>query len=57
MMPMEERIMTTILHLLRKEKPVPGPKPPTRPPSQGGIKAPGVGGTGSGGMVCPGTGK
>jgi hypothetical protein len=56
-MPMEERIMKTILHLLRKENPVPGPKPPARPPSPGGIKTPGAGGTPAGGMVCPGAGR
>lgn len=56
-MPMEERTMKSILHLLRKEKPVPGPKPPSRPPSPGGIRTPGGGNDPKGGMVCPGTGR
>ncbi len=44
-----------IVRLIRKEKPVPGPKPPARPPAPGGIQAPSN--TGSpGGMICPGTG-
>jgi hypothetical protein len=42
-------------HLIRKEKPVPGPKPPSRPPAPAGINVPGSGST-PGGMICPGTG-
>ena len=43
------------VRVIRKEKPVPGPRPPLRPPSPGGIKAPGGGDGAPGGMVCPGT--
>ncbi len=39
---------------LRKEKPLPRPRPPAPPSSPGGINAPGSGGS-PGGMVCPGT--
>lgn len=56
-MPMEETMTTTVLQPLRKEKPVPGPKPPARPPSEGGIKTPGTSGIPPGGMVCPGPGR
>jgi hypothetical protein len=42
--------------LVRKEKPLPPAKPPGRPPSPGGIRAPGGGGAGNG-MVCPGPGR
>ncbi len=38
--------------LIRKEKPADPPKPPARPPSPGGINAPG--GSTGGGMICPG---
>jgi len=41
--------------LIRKEKPLPPSKPPTRPPAPGGINAPG-GATTVGGMICPGNG-
>ena len=40
--------------LIRKEKPLPPSKPPARPPSPGGINAPG-GSSGGGSMICPGT--
>jgi len=40
--------------LIRKEKPLPPSKPPARPPSPGGINAPG-GTPGGGSMICPGT--
>ena len=54
----KERTMRAILELLRKEKPVPGPKPPAKPPSQGGIRTPGGSGSKSSeGMVCPGAGR
>ena len=39
--------------LIRKEQPLPPSKPPVRPPSPGGTKAPG-GSTGGGSMICPG---
>ena len=39
--------------LIRKEKPIGPSKPPKRPPSPGGINAPG--GSAGGGMICPGT--
>jgi hypothetical protein len=38
--------------LIRKEIPTGTPKPPARPPSPGGINAPG--GSTGGGMICPG---
>lgn len=41
--------------LIRKEMPLPPSKPPVRPPSPGGTKAPG-GSTGGGSMICPGPG-
>ena len=41
--------------LIRKEKPLPPSKPPSRPPAPGGINAPG-GATTVGGMICPGNG-
>ncbi len=37
---------------IRKDKPVPLPRPPARPPAPEGIKAPGSGGSASGGLVC-----
>lgn len=43
------------VQLIRKEKPLPLPppeKPPARPPVPTGIRAPGGGGTSTGGMVC-----
>ncbi len=43
------------MKLIRKERPVPVPRPPARPPAPSGIKAPGSGGVSPGGMVCPGT--
>ena len=45
-----------IVHLIRKEMPKSGPKPPGRPPAPTGIRAPGDGGS-PGGMVCPGQGR
>jgi len=50
-LPMKEAPM---IEMIRKEKPVPGPRPPARPPSPKGVQVPGRGGT-SGGMSCPGT--
>jgi hypothetical protein len=41
--------------LIRKEKPLPGPKPPSRPPAPAGINVPGSG-SAPGGMICPGAG-
>ena len=46
---------TTGAWLIRKEMPLPPAKPPVRPPSPGGINAPG-GTPGGGSMICPGTG-
>jgi len=43
--------MRTVLRTLRKEKPVPGPKPP-QPPPKTGIQTPGRSTPSSGGMVC-----
>jgi hypothetical protein len=40
--------------MIRKEKPLPPARPPTRPPSPSGIKAPGETAKPSG-MICPGT--
>ena len=45
---------TPALGLIRKEKPVPVPKQPARPPNPEGIKAPGSGGSAPGSMVCDG---
>jgi FHA domain len=45
------------LMLIRKERSVPAPKPPARPPAPKGIEAPGGGGVAPGGMVCPGTSR
>ena len=50
-----EQAARPAVRVIRKERPVPGPRPPLRPPSPGGIKAPGGDGASPGGMVCPGT--
>jgi len=42
------------MRLIRKEKPIPGPRPPGRPPAPQGIRTPGSTGVPSGGMICPG---
>jgi hypothetical protein len=49
--------MRAILHLIRKEKPVPGPKPPSQPPPKDGIRTPGTSSPSPGGMICPGAGR
>lgn len=41
--------------VVRKERPLPPPKPPVRPPAPSGIRAPGNGAP-SNGMICPGPG-
>ena len=41
--------------VLRKERPLPPPKPPARPPDPSGIRAPGN--APANGMICPGTGR
>jgi hypothetical protein len=43
--------------LLRKDRPLPAPKPPARPPGPGGIRTPGSGSAPQGGMICPGGAK
>ncbi|MGH9750351.1 MAG: FHA domain-containing protein [Candidatus Polarisedimenticolia bacterium] len=43
------------LMAIRKEKPIPIPRPPSRPPAPSGVNVPG-GDAPHGGMVCPGTG-
>ena len=53
--PISRMHRTTGAWLIRKEKPLPPSKPPVRPPSPGGINAPG-GTPGGGSMICPGTG-
>ncbi len=53
--PISRMRCTTGAWLIRKEKPLPPVKPPVRPPSPGGINAPG-GTPGGGSMICPGTG-
>lgn len=53
--PISRMRRTTGAWLIRKEKPLPPDKPPVRPPSPGGINAPG-GTPGGGPMICPGTG-
>ena len=53
--PISRMRRTTGAWLIRKEKPLPPSKPPVRPPSPGGINAPG-GTPGGGSMICPGTG-
>ncbi len=45
------------MKLIRKEKPLPLPRPPVRPPAPHGIKTPGSTGVPQGGMVCPGGGR
>lgn len=40
---------------IRKEKPLPAPKTPARPPAPSGVHVPGGGGV-QGGMICPGSG-
>ena len=45
------------VQLIRKEIPVPGPKPPSRPAPQGDIRTPGGEVPSQGGMICPGTGR
>ena len=49
--PLKEAAM---IEMIRKERPVPAPRPPAKPPSPKGVQVPGSGGT-SGGMSCPGT--
>ena len=44
------------MRLVRKERPLPVPKPPARPPAPSGIRAPGNGAPANG-MICPGTGR
>ena len=44
------------IQTIRKEKPLPPPKPPARPPTPSGIQVPGSPGSPSG-MVCPGPGR
>lgn len=45
----------TRIHAIRKDRPLPAPRPPVRPPSPSGVQVPG-GGTAQGGMICPGNG-
>jgi len=52
-MKMIEPLPRPAARLIRKEKPVPGPKPPSRPPAPAGINVPGSG-SAPGGMICPG---
>ncbi len=47
--------MRASVQLIRKEEPVPGPKPPARPAPEGGIRTPGGKVPSQGGMICPGT--
>jgi len=47
------QVSTTSRLLIRKERPMHGPKPPARPPAPSGVRVPG-GGTSSPSMICPG---
>ncbi len=47
------QVSTTSRLLIRKERPMHGPKPPVRPPAPSVVRVPG-GGTSSPSMICPG---